>query len=52
MKHALAKKYNDKIWTKKGTRPRVESAHIYGAVCPATGRTEVIIPPCLSKDVM
>ncbi len=47
-----------KIWAQKGSRPRVvrqqqfESAHIYGAVCPATGKTEAIIAPCLSKDVM
>jgi len=39
-------------------RPRVvrqqqfESAHIYGAVCPAIGKTEAIIAPCLSKDIM
>jgi len=39
-------------------RPRVvrqqqfESAHIYGAVCPAIGKTEAIIAPCLSKYIM
>ncbi|WKD22688.1 transposase [Pseudoalteromonas sp. KG3] len=47
-----------KIWAKKGTRPRVVkqqqflSTHIFGAVCPATGQTEAIIAPYLSKDIM
>jgi len=47
-----------KAWHQKGSRPRVvrqqqfESAHIYGAVCPVTGKREAIIPPCLSKDVI
>ncbi|MGS0536905.1 IS630 family transposase [Pseudoalteromonas sp. SaAl2] len=47
-----------KIWAKKGSRPRVVkqqqflSTHIFGAVCPATGQTEAIIAPYLSKDIM
>jgi transposase len=27
------------------------STHIFGAVCPATGQTEAIIAPYLSKDI-
>jgi transposase len=47
-----------RIWAEKGTRPRVvkqqqfEYAHLFGAVCPATGATEAFISPCLNKDVM
>jgi hypothetical protein len=28
------------------------SAHIYGAVCPATGKTEALISPVLSMEMM
>ena len=28
------------------------SAHIYGAVCPATGQTEALISPVLSMEMM
>ena len=47
-----------RLWAKKGSRPRAIrqqqfiSAHIYGAVCPATGQTEALISPVLSMEMM
>ena len=47
-----------RLWAKTGSRPRAvrqqqfEYAHLFGAVCPATGATEALIVPFLSKDVM
>ncbi|MDP2559924.1 IS630 family transposase [Psychrobium sp. 1_MG-2023] len=47
-----------RIWVKTGTRPRAvqqqqfEYAYMYGAVCPATGETEAIITPLVSKEMM
>ncbi|MDP2562013.1 IS630 family transposase [Psychrobium sp. 1_MG-2023] len=47
-----------RIWAKTGTRPRAvqqqqfEYAYMYGAVCPATGETEAIITPLVSKEMM
>lgn len=47
-----------RIWAKTGTRPRVvqqqqfEYAYMFGAVCPATGDTEAIIAPFVSKEMM
>ncbi len=47
-----------KIWAEKGTRPQAvrqqqfEYAHLFGAVCPATGATEAFISPYINKDVM
>ncbi len=47
-----------RISANKGSRPRAIrqqqfiSAHIYGAVCPATGQTEALISPILSMEMM
>lgn len=47
-----------RLWAKTGSRPRAirqqqfEYAHLFGAVCPATGATEALIAPFLSKEVM
>jgi transposase len=47
-----------KMWAIKGTRPdaikqqQFESAHIYGAICMTNGKTEAIISPILSKEIM
>ncbi|MCP4066254.1 MAG: IS630 family transposase [Gammaproteobacteria bacterium] len=47
-----------RIWAPRGSRPRVvkqqqfEYAHLFGAVCPATGDTEALISPYVSKDIM
>ena len=47
-----------RLWAEKGSRPRAVrqqqfiSAHIYGAVCPATGETEALISPVLNMDMM
>ncbi|MFT6207587.1 MAG: transposase [Colwellia sp.] len=47
-----------RLWAEKGSRPRAvrqqqfQNAHIYGAVCPATGQTEAIISPILSMEMM
>lgn len=47
-----------KMWAIKGTRPEAikqqqfESAHIYGAICATNGKTEALISPILSKEVM
>ena len=47
-----------RIWAPTGSRPRVvkqqqfEYAHLFGAVCPATGDTEAFISPYVSKDIM
>lgn len=47
-----------RLWAKRGTRPRAvrqqqfEYAHLFGAVCPATGATEALISPCINKNVM
>lgn len=42
----------------KGTRPRAvhqqqfKYAHLFGAVCPATGETEALPTPYISKDIL
>ena len=47
-----------KLWAEKGSRPtaikqqQFISTHIYGAVCPATGKTEALISPVLSMEMM
>lgn len=47
-----------RLWAEKGTRPRAVkqqqflSAHIYGAVCPSTGKTEALISPVLNMAMM
>ncbi|GHB18048.1 hypothetical protein GCM10007107_33890 [Shewanella indica] len=47
-----------RLWAPKGSRPRAlkqqqfEYAHLFGAVCPATGETEAIITPFVNKDIM
>lgn len=47
-----------RLWAKTGSRPRAvkqqqfEYAHLFGAVCPATGATEALIVPFLSKEMM
>jgi len=46
------------LWAKTGTRPRAvrqqqfDYAHLFGAVCPATGETEALLAPYVSKDIM
>jgi hypothetical protein len=43
-----------RIWARKGTRPRVvrqlkyEYAYLYGAVCPASGKTASLVLPNLN----
>ncbi|MFT5558237.1 MAG: hypothetical protein ACI9RZ_000697 [Sphingobacteriales bacterium] len=47
-----------KVWAEKGSRPSVItqqqfiSAHIYGAICPATGKNEALISPVLSMEIL
>lgn len=47
-----------RLWAKKGTRPRAiqqkqyEYAYLYGAVCPANGKTEALISPVANKEAM
>ncbi|MBU2989638.1 IS630 family transposase, partial [Psychrosphaera sp. B3R10] len=47
-----------RVWAKKGSRPRAvkqqqfEYAYLFGAVCPANGKTEAIITPYVNKEVM
>lgn len=47
-----------RLWAVTGTRPRAvqqqqfEYAYIFGAVCPATGKTEALVAPFVNKDVM
>ncbi|WP_158972432.1 transposase [Paraglaciecola sp. L3A3] len=47
-----------RLWANKGSRPRAvkqqqfEYAHLFGAVCPATGETEALITPVVNKDIM
>lgn len=47
-----------RIWARKGTRPRVvrqqqfDYGYLFGAVCPATGKTEAFISPFVNKEVM
>ena len=47
-----------RLWATKGTRPRAvrqqqfESAYLFGAVCPATGKTEAIIAPFANSEYM
>jgi transposase len=47
-----------RLWAKKGSRPRAvkqqqfEYIYLFGAVCPATGETEAILAPFISKDIM
>lgn len=47
-----------RLWALKGSRPRAvrqqqfEYAYIFGAVCPATGKTEALITPLVNKEVM
>ena len=47
-----------KMWAPKGTRPdaikqqQFEYAHIYGAICATNGKTEALITPRLTKEIM
>jgi len=47
-----------RVWAKKGSRPRVvrqqqfQWVHIFGAVCPSTGKTEAIISPYMDTEIM
>jgi transposase len=47
-----------RLWAEKGSRPRAvkqqqfEYAYLFGAVCPATGKTEALLAPCVNKEVM
>ena len=47
-----------RIWAEKGTRPRVVQqqqytyAYLFGAVCPANGKTEAIIAPFSNMEIM
>lgn len=47
-----------RLWAETGSRPRAikqqqfQYAHLFGAVCPSTGKTEAIISPHVNKEVM
>ena len=47
-----------RLWAETGSRPRAvkqqqfEYAHVFGAVCPATGATEALICPIMNMDAM
>ena len=47
-----------RLWATKGSRPRAvkqqqfEYAYLFGAVCPATGETEALIAPWVSKEII
>jgi transposase len=47
-----------RLWAEKGSRPRTirqqqfDYVHIFGAICPANGKTEAIISPVMNIAVM
>tara|TARA_R110001606_G_scaffold286491_1_gene434770 strand:- start:1021 stop:1227 length:207 start_codon:yes stop_codon:yes gene_type:complete len=47
-----------RLWANKGSRPRAvkqqqfEYTYLFGAVCPATGATEALLSPFVSKEIM
>ena len=47
-----------RVWALKGSRPRVvrqqqfEYGYLFGAVCPANGKTEALISPLANKEAM
>jgi hypothetical protein len=46
-----------RLWANKGSRPRAvkqqqfEYVYLFGAVCPANGRTEALLAPCGIKTL-
>lgn len=47
-----------RVWAKKGTRPRVirqlqyEYVYLFGAVCPATGKSVGLVMPVVNHEAM